>query len=1600
MTPPSLSLLAAAFAACIAPLLAAQPVITEFMAQNSATLQDEDGGWSDWIEIHNPTTEPLPLAGWHLTDRADNPTMWAFPEVTLAPGGYLLVFASNKDRRVPGQPLHTNFALAAAGEYLGLIAPDGVTVATEFAPAYPPQQPDVSFGLAMPGEWARLSGKGDPVRHLVPDEASGPALGTAWRERAFDDSAWATGTLAVGFKVGSNDPLGMRDIFETDLQAQMYNLPNRLSVYLRIPFAVADPASILGLETRTEYDDGYAAWLNTGGVAVDSANAPADPVWNSAATAIEYDENGLSMKVADLGAYLDRLVPGENILSIQGLNANQGSSDLLVAPQIWARVATAAGDPVYGYFDQPTPGAANPGTEGMVIFREVLFSQPSRPFSGSLQVALSGAEPGETIRYTTNGTVPTVASPAYASPLTLTATTRLRVRVFNADGIGSQTQSQHYLRLAADVLNRRSNLPMIVLDAAGQSLNSTTRRAAYMHLFDRDGSGIAALNRVPDLATRQGLRWRGSSTEWHPKKPYSVEFWNDRDQQIRHPVLGMQSESDWVFYAPYNFDRAYIRNSVAYELSRRAGQWAPHTRMVEVFFNANGGDLTAADYVGVYAVIEQIKMNTRRLGYRTVDPVDVPPAGPIDTGASGPWTGGYLFKIDRTDPDEYDWKTTRGIPTGIGYLTLNRPKMPNLDGGPYFSNSAALAGSRQVQYLRAYVQTFENALYGDRDAGFSTRTHLGYIDRDTWVDHLILNAFPKNVDALRLSAFFHKPQDRRIRAGPLWDFDRSMDSYDDRDDAFNTWDGTNDSTAFFTRDWWGVLAQDSDYRQDLYDRWAELRAGPFSDAGLADIILTLGAEVDNSANGLGSAAQRDAARWSQNTPRAGGYPAEVQHLLQWMQNRASWMERRRTDSGLLPRPPAATLSSDPLPAGGTVTLSTSTGTIHYRLDGGDPRASGGGINGTTYSGAVTINGPSELVARVRDGSGHWSTPLRLSLLAEDPGPLFLPSGNGAWNSNANWDSNPAPYPDGPGAAAVIGPPGGEASRNVDLIAPVTIGRLWFPQDASTLRNRLRGQAAGNSLTFDNNGQPARLDVDGAGPGFVEFEIVGGVVLQDDLIVDVSNILGDPEHGALRLRQRWSGPGGLVKRGSGIASLTGENKDFQGQTRVERGVLAVTAPSTLWASAGVEVLDGGQLRLISGSSTSAPVRAYAFGGPLVLRGPGRGPEIPDASGQGKRGALRYDPGSQDNHARVTSPVEVPASVDIHVDGSRNLLELSGGLAGSGPVVKSGGGTLVLAGDFPAFDAPITLDTGTLRLRGKVAASVSTGAGTLLDAAGAAGPLTGDGTLVVDAAVLETPALDGLHRMLVFTRTGAPDAANPLASGNALVITAEPGTAAVLDLLIDDAPPPGAVYQGGYILPASTSWGSVFTATGPRVWVVDAAGPHEALGKTWTLATDAQVTHVAITLDTLAGPLSGRILEVRLVPAPATYSEWVAAFFAPDTDPALTAPLADPDGAGVSNLLRYAFGLTPAENPRAALPVLQWHAGGLVYRLPYNPGLLDLRWIVESTEDLADWSTAAILFDSSTSSALPDPDGILSLDAGDLTTPDRRFLRLRLEYLPAP
>ncbi|MDY0149924.1 MAG: lamin tail domain-containing protein, partial [Kiritimatiellia bacterium] len=138
--------------------LPVQIYINEVLSSNDDSEQDEDGDFSDWLELYNPGATAVDLTGWGLSDSYSSPFKWTFGDVTIQPGEFLVVWASKKNRPAitNGNQLHSNFAISASGEELILTQPDGSRM-DEFVPIAIPtdfslgRQPDAT------GPWKYFS---------------------------------------------------------------------------------------------------------------------------------------------------------------------------------------------------------------------------------------------------------------------------------------------------------------------------------------------------------------------------------------------------------------------------------------------------------------------------------------------------------------------------------------------------------------------------------------------------------------------------------------------------------------------------------------------------------------------------------------------------------------------------------------------------------------------------------------------------------------------------------------------------------------------------------------------------------------------------------------------------------------------------------------------------------------------------------------------------------------------------------------------------------------------------------------------------------------------------------------------------------------------------------------------------------------------------------------------------------------------------------------------------------------------------------------------------------------------------------------------------
>ncbi len=645
---------------------------------------------------------------------------------------------------------------------------------------------------------------------------------------------------------------------------------------------------------------------------------------------------------------------------------------------------------VTGYFSKPTPGALN-SDQGSGFGPKVEFSEESRTYLGTLKVALSTTNSNAIIHYTTDGTIPDETSAVYGQPFSMTTTVQIRARSFIPGFLPGPVRSETFIPISNPVAAFTSDLPVMIIhdfDAGRPPAGSDT--FAHIQVFEPDTNGVTSLTNSPTLTGRAAIAARGSSTEGYPKVSLKVEFQDEFGQDRDVPLLGLPDESDWVLYAPNNFEPILIHNAFAQTLGRDIGAEAVRTRFVEVYLVQTGlGAVATTSYNGIYVLEEKIKIGPNR--------VDIPKLDPEDTQLPE-IAGGYLMKIDRPDPGDGGFYAAN---QSINYVD---PKEEDI-----------LAPERAPQrsYLQSYMDSFGNALYGAGSRN-PTNGYRVFVASDSWINHHLINVLTFNVDALRLSAFFFKPRNGKLHFGPLWDFDRALYSTDGRDSNPRVWRSQSGDlgTDFFNYPWWDLMFQDPDFFQQYVDRYQELRDKDFSTTNLWRL-------TDELAGQVRKAQPREQAKWGV-IPR-GGFQGEINSLKSWLSNRVDFMDKQFVK-------PAQWVTAPGFVTNGfAITLSIPSGTtVYYTLDGTDPRLSqtplGTNISSQAraYTGPITITKNGRLVARARNPShtaltgannpplkSIWSGPIRGTFVV-NPLPIsiteimFHPASDG---SNSGFDSD-------------------------------------------------------------------------------------------------------------------------------------------------------------------------------------------------------------------------------------------------------------------------------------------------------------------------------------------------------------------------------------------------------------------------------------------------------------------------------------------------------------------------------------------------------------------------------------------------------------------
>lgn len=477
------------------PRLTMAVVINEFLASNTDGITDQDGDRSDWIELKNTGPATVDLTGWYLTDDAVHLTKWQLPSgTTLDSSEMLLVFASGKN--LVGTELHTNFALNNGGEYLALVEANGTTVAHDFGPAFPAQLADVSYGTGLTGNSTTtlsLVSSTSPVTVLVP---TGPNSfrDDNWREVDFTgDTAgngWVTGVGSVGKDINGdslnfNDPDGVSgsdDWINTDIQAQMSD--SLKTAYIRYEFGLINAEQLTSLQLDLRIDDGFIAYLN--GTEIARANFGEDffftsPGWNSGSGHQQGTNTSISAYTRgaeaadllhfDLTPYLRFLQNGTNVLAFHGVNTSSTSSttdrrDFLIQPFLTAD--RAIGTTQVGFMAAPSPGREN-GISTLGFVEDTQFSHDRGFYDSAFNLEITTPTAGATIRYTTDGSVPTLTNGnTYSGSIAINpaniangerGVVMIRAAAFKAGYTPTNVDTQSYVFLDKVIRQNGLNLP-------------------------------------------------------------------------------------------------------------------------------------------------------------------------------------------------------------------------------------------------------------------------------------------------------------------------------------------------------------------------------------------------------------------------------------------------------------------------------------------------------------------------------------------------------------------------------------------------------------------------------------------------------------------------------------------------------------------------------------------------------------------------------------------------------------------------------------------------------------------------------------------------------------------------------------------------------------------------------------------------------------------------------------------------------------------------------------------------------------------------------------------------------------------------------------
>ena len=536
-------------------------VISEVMPKNVSYAADEDGDFSDYIELYNGSGRDLSLKGYMLSDDEGSRNKWIFPDITIRHGEYLLIYASGKDRTSPA--LHTSFSLSKDGEGVVLCDEKGRLLDKM---SYDIAEPDLCFSRNTRGEWVLTL---PPTPAFSNDENGAAQVEVAMR-------ALNTEQIYINEVMYSTRVID-EETQTSDDWLELYNASNR-PVNLS-GWGLSDNAS---RPRKWQFPQG--ASINPGQylvVRLSGRDTQENGVYHTSFSLSLSEAEAVTLCRPD-GTIVDRTPLSRQYAEIS--------------------VGRKSGQSGFFLFEKATPGSANGGTSYYGRASQVTFSHDGGIQDAPFTLTLTAGE-GETIYYTTDCTVPTTSSIRYTAPIPISDTTVIRAVAVRSGYMDSLSSTHTYIFGASHTLPVVS----LVSDPDGMfseengmyvNIDKYWTRDAHIEYFTLDGETLFSQGAEISLHGNDARNYQQKTLNVIARSKYG-------DNRFRASIFPNRDYTEYQSFLlrPSSEDGNYTRMRCSVLSTLAEGSTVMYQDVVVAILYING------DYWGHYNLRERVNAN-------------------------------------------------------------------------------------------------------------------------------------------------------------------------------------------------------------------------------------------------------------------------------------------------------------------------------------------------------------------------------------------------------------------------------------------------------------------------------------------------------------------------------------------------------------------------------------------------------------------------------------------------------------------------------------------------------------------------------------------------------------------------------------------------------------------------------------------------------------------------------------------------------------------------------------------------------------------------------------------------------------------------------